>query len=299
MNIKSCEVVETLDLTRTGQIWVRDSTLPSPFKVLYTTPYAGSNQGGFIAIPEIGSRVLVCKPEDDENWYYMCSVFAPNQANTMVNKENLLKDRDVLPDKDKIYKARARPTRLAIKSPLGHELSLDDSYNPRYSNKKIELKSSEGKIIQLNDSQEIDSIIIRNEHGDRIKITTKGTGVSEARSIEIECRGSIKFISRESEMDLTVIDGRNINILNQSTGSKRINSEDTNYGNINITSENKDINLNVKSDEGSVFITSEGENSHIVLESEGAIDMVAKKQINMVCPEGNININGVEIHLND
>ena len=303
MQIRIVEVVDNFDLTETGLIKVVDETTSKgdthePYAIYYTSPYYAKHEGGMIAIPEIGTRVLICKPENDYNWYYMSTIVNSSPAMAKADPNTLLKDRKIIHDKE-IYRARYKPEGITVQSPEGNEVTLRDSHNPRYFNIKAGLKSGSGKRIEANDSPNIDAVIMRNEHNDYIRINANSNGANSSRSIDAECLGNVKLTSREGNMDLLVEDGRELNISNTSTGSQRISEKDTSPGNINVISLWGDINISVeKSKTGSIFITVKGANSHIVLQSEGTVDIAGKKGVNITSDEGNVIVKGKTIQLN-
>lgn len=304
MQVRLVQVVDNFDITQTGLLKVKDSTtgfkaVQEPYTVFYTTPYYALNEGGFIAIPEIGAMILICQPDNDKNWYYMNSVVTTYPGmGKIADTGALLADRKVL-HTEEIYKARLKPQAITISSPEGNEVNLKDAYNPLYFNSQAQLKSSAGKQIAAIDSPNIDSVIVRNEHDDYIKISSNANGSMGPRSIEGECQGNLRLTTREANMDLLVEDGRELNIHNTSTGSHRISANDTSPGNINVKTDWGDVNITVeKSKEGSVFITVKGENSHIVLDSAGSIEIVGKKGVNIKSEEGDVVIQGQTIQLN-
>lgn len=297
MNIELAEVKSNADIFKMGTFYVTTKNSENPFKVYYTTPYYAGANGGLIAVPEVGATVLICRPDGESSWYYLGSTLNFGLAQAMSSPENTIQDKGVNPD-PRSYKARGVPQRYMFQSPRGNALVLSDEYNSEYFNTKVELKSSAGKSLKLIDSPLVDSIIITNEHGDGIKISTGSNGSSPARSIEIECLGAVNIVSKGSTMNLTVVDGKELNITNTSTGSKRANSSDPTPGNINITSEYNDINLTVKSDTGTIFMDAQGNNGHVVLQSKGQIDIIGEKGVNITAQSGDTNIKGTKINLN-
>lgn len=297
MLIKLAEVKDNTDLSRRGVFRVQEESYAGTIPVKYVTPYWASFNGGFVAIPEVGSLVLICQPENDLGWYYLGSVYNTRRASALAEEGDLIKERDILPDAQ-IYKARGIPQRQTFLSPRKNGLILSDEYNPDYFNIKTTLRSSTGKRFELIDSPLIDAIIMRNEHHDHIKISTTANGSHAARTIEAETQGPVRVISRESSIDVHVEDGKEINITNHSTGAKRISEEDSTPGNINIYSRNRDINLTVDADDGVIYLQSTGQNSHIVLVSEGTIDIQGKKGVNITSQNGDVTVQGQTINLN-
>ena len=298
MNIRVGEVKDNKDIFGLGGLLVH-TEVGNPVWVKYTTPYLAGRMGGFIAIPEIGSQVLICKPDNSEDWFYFGSVTNPQIG------EALGAGYETLPPRNKdealfdpqIYKARGVPQRVVISSAKGNKLTLSDEYAQDYGNVYTKLESHSGKTLILADSPDIDSIILRNEEGDRIKISMKANGASARRSIEIEALGPISVISKESDINLHVVDGKEINILNESTGSKRLGANDPTPGNINITSVNADVNVTTKSKNGVIRLEAQGEDGHIVLDSAGTVQIHGAKGV-QISSEGETSVQGQPVQLN-
>jgi hypothetical protein len=297
MNIELAEVQDNSDIIESGAFYVSNGNRDFVFKVHYVSPYLAGDQGGFIAIPEVGSRVLVCQPTGENEWYYLGSTTKFGLGGAIADAGNAKKGRRVLADR-KIYKARGLPQRVVWKTPKGNALILSDEYNSDYFDLKAELRTGSGKSIRLVDSPKVDCIIIENEHGDKIKISSTSNDATAPRSIELECKGTINIITRESSLNLQVIDGKELNIINNSSGSKRSGPNDPTPGNINIVSEQGDVNITTKSDTGSIFLDTKGANSHIVLKSKGQIDIKGDKGVYIDGNPGKTEIKGSEIHLN-
>lgn len=298
MNIRIGEVKDNKDIFGLGNILVH-SDAGEAITVKYTTPYLAGRNGGLIAIPEVGSQVLICKPDNSDDWFYMGSITHPAIGEALgqgyetlapFNKTEALFD-------PQVYKARGVPQRVIFSSAKGNKMVLSDEYAPDYGNIYAKLESSNGKLLALIDSPEVDSIILRNEEGDRIKISMRANGTSARRSIEIEAQGPISIVSRESEVKLHVVDGKEINILNESTGSKRINSDDPTPGNINITSKNADVNVVTNSKNGVIRLEAQGDNGHVVIDSGGTVQINGSKGV-QITSEQDIVIQGSTIQLN-
>lgn len=298
MKVKVGEIRDNSDITETGCLTVQETDFDAPVIVRYTSPYSAGQSGGFIAIPEVGTKVLIIQPDNDNNWFYLTSIHGPTQGHALSNLALVDKDIKSPLSDDKLYRARGVPMRLSLKTPLGHNLTLSDEYNKDFFNSKVMLESATGKKVELNDSPEIDSVILRNELGDRIKISSKANGASAPRSIEIECKGPISIITRESELNLHVVDGKELNIINESTGSKRAGPNDPTPGNINIKTTHGDINIDAMDDTGLILVNTEGDNSVINIKSKGTIAIDGEKGVSINSGSGNVVVTGQQIELN-
>lgn len=304
MNIVSARVMSNEDFSRTGKFQALIGEVDTIVEITYTSPFFMSNAGGLIAIPEIGSTILICKEEHsgisrDGTWYYLSTIVdsldgSETRENKVLGQAGIPRIED-LPGGKETYKATGKPTQYRFESPKGNGLLLSDSKNEDYLNSKAELHSSAGKVLILDDS--IDAIILRNEHGDRIKISTKSNGLSESRSIEIEAKGAIRLISRESDIDIWCIDGKNINIENQSTKSKQDPNFPNDIANINISSKHGDINITSEASDGEINLLTDGDDSKISISSGGEVDISAGGDMNLNAG-GNVRVHGAQVHLN-
>lgn len=295
MIIYEAQVTDTTDITTRGYIQVYCKKMGEyHFKVVYTSPYSAGAEGGFIAIPDIGSQILILKPDGSDDWYYMTTIVTPSQG--IAEKWKAKGSGTVMPD-NRIYQANATPQKILLQDPAGNKLSLSHLANDEFINRRAELKSSVGKKLILSDSPYMDCVLLKNEHNDGLKITARSTPLTPSRSIELECRGSQAIVSRESSIDIMVHEGRELNIGNTSTGINRNPGAVEEYGNINIFSKRRDINLTVYEDNGKVFIDALGSDGLIQIDSGNKITIYANQNVEiragkdlLLKAEGNINL---------
>ena len=92
-----------------------------------------------------------------------------------------------------------------------------------------------------------------------------------AHMIQLESTGPQNLINMESETNIIVKDGRELQLLNNSTGSNKMpNSEE--YGSVNIQSRNKDVNIFDMKEDGRIFIEclrEDGFNQTIQIQTHG------------------------------
>lgn len=271
MQVYKAQVVNTQDLSYQGRITVYCKDISDqPFEVVYVSPVSYGHSGGFVAIPEEGVEVLIVKTSgSDKDWYYMGSIFAPKEG--VDETGTVFEDaKKILPD-DEIYRARGKPQRITLKDQKGNQIVLSSSYNKDFFNIKAEMKSSLGKRLSLIDSPNLDCIYLKNEHGDGIKITAGPSMSSAARSVEVESEGPQKYICRNSDMDLLVKEGRELNIFNESTGLNKDPLLPLRVGNVNIKSKFNDVNIWAENENGSVFIDAIGSDGLVQIDSGGKI----------------------------
>jgi hypothetical protein len=226
--------------------------------------------------------------------------------------------------------------RQQFKGSNGGGLTMSEEYNPTFISKKTELTSEVNKKVSLIDSPAIDSIILDSGNGSRITLSDNPQNQSiPSRAIQVETVGPQKYINVESQTDVVVVDGRELQVLNNSTGANAPEGDPDKAGNVNIQSKWKDINVFTQAEQGRIFIEclNEGGDSQLIqietngtggaiviktkgdirLDAGGNIDLTAGNQIRMksgadfsvgsggavqVKSSSDTNIDGDKIHLN-
>tara|TARA_R110002020_G_scaffold379488_6_gene590764 strand:- start:12716 stop:13945 length:1230 start_codon:yes stop_codon:yes gene_type:complete len=244
--------------------------------VVYTSPFKAGAEGGFVFPPLGGETVLVCQPDDETDlWYYMSTVYRSPGALGATGggpMEDEQKAQIKKVDKD-IYRAKGIPMKWVLGSPDGHKIIFSEEQGKgtpedeeeKWENKRLEIRSAKGKSLKFLDSKEQECMYLINEHRDGIKITShRDNPQSSARSIEVESLGPIKNISREGAIDIWVDDGRELNIVNNSTGKNKPVGEEAegkeeHYGNVNIESKHRDVNIQSNAAGGRIYLTTTDE----------------------------------------
>ena len=289
-------------------------------EIQYVSPYASNTEGGIIAVPEVTTKILVCSPNGSSSWYYLGATFEPEPGQVIGSKIPDTSLNPVSRVDPEMYKARGAPMRMNFKSTNGAGLTISEEYNPTFINKKTELKSTVNKKVTLNDSPAIDSVLLESGNGARILLSDNPQNQSiPPRAIQIESVGPQKHINIESQTDIVVVDGRELQLLNNSTGAKAPAGAPNEAGNVNIQSKWKDVNVFTQADQGRIFIeclNQNGSNQVIQIETKGSggairiktngkvdieadaigiqtntLDVNATSQINMQSPA--INLNGI------
>jgi len=269
--IMIAEVKTTVDASRSGKITVLIGE-KKELSVNYVSPYGSNTEGAFIALPEPGTQVLICSPEDSFSWYYIGTTFMPESKDSKGAK---IPDGELKPierSQPELYKARGRPMKYSFKSPTGAGITMHEDYNKEYFNKKVEITSGVNKKITLNDSPEVDAITIDSGNGSKITLSNDPQGMtSDAKAIQVESSGPQKYINKESQTDIVVDNGgRDLNIINNAHGLLWGPLVDT--GCINLQSKYKDVNIFSKGHMGSIYLqclNPLGLNQKIVLETRG------------------------------
>lgn len=280
MRICVAQVVNCFDFESRGIFYAFSKDVHDlPFEVIYVTPYAAQNEAGMVAVPEEGTMILVTQPENENRWYYLGATY----ERPMEQGKNVIKGSTYKYPDPSINRARGRPQKVIVQDTKGNKLTLSSEYTSKYVNVKAQLESSLGKKLTLSDSPDKNSIMLKNEHGDGLKVTTTSDNISPARSIELECKGPQKIISRSSEIELRVNDGRDITIENNSTGIRLDPTAPLEYGNVNLISAERDINLAAKGSFGKIFLDSLGPGGHIQIDSGGTITIWSVGALKIKC----------------
>lgn len=272
--------------------------LSKPLNVSYTTPFWSPAEGGFYGVPKEGCLVLISKVEN--GGYYFLKAVVDYPSLHAYNR--------------KVINSEGFPTSLHFKGDLGCGLEVTEHFTKKDHNIRTSLVTGGGKKVELIDSVGIDCINIDNGMGDFIKLTRKPqTGIlSGARSLLARVWGSISFVAQMGGIFLHVIEGGNIDLINNSKGEKASSpSNAKRHGNVNLQSKHADVNLYTKGKEGRIFIEclnkasgeknviqfkTHGSKSIIRLESAGSLELVAAENINMNAG-GQVLINGASIDL--
>tara|TARA_R110000822_G_scaffold19070_6_gene62294 strand:- start:81 stop:1175 length:1095 start_codon:yes stop_codon:yes gene_type:complete len=334
--ISLAEVRDRTDASRNGSFLARIFELGNEDKrVQYVSPYASNGVGAFVGIPEVGTEILVCKPGGSDDWYYLGATFTPEPLQVVGPR---IPESDLLPLERAaplLYKARGIPMQVQLTGAGGGGIVMSEEYNPDYINNKVEIKSSINKKITLSESPAISAIVLDSGNGSTIKLgDNPGEGTLPARSIEVESVGPQKYINTESQTDIVVKDGRELQLINNSTGINAADPEEVpKTGNVNIQSKWRDVNVFTQAEAGRIFIeclNENGSNQVIQIETNGAggsiviktkgdirleagnnIELVAGEQIIMqsggktslgsegldIAAGGNANIDAGSIHL--
>ena len=307
-------VTSEVDPWQSGEIQVMHPVLAKPVSVAYSTPYHGKGGGGFWAIPEIGTTVLFADVPDGDpyvttkkRYIYIASIPNPNIMAQIPGYgdeiQGPLQSGGVTPDDD-IYKYRSRPMKYVWKSPKGHAFIMSDLYEGNKFNTRIEMISHLDKKVVCDDSPLKSCILIQNEHGDHIKLATDGVPPQQpARSLDVQTEGPQNYLTKSSAMELRVQDGLNLDILNTSTGKMSQNSPgftgppSTDWGKVNVMAQNNDITITANKGAGtimqdipSIFISTNGNDSLIQINSRGRMEVQINKSINIVSETNDINI---------
>jgi hypothetical protein len=300
-------VVSNEDISKLGNMYVAINEFnQTVVKVHYTSPYYSRGNGGVIAIPEVGSDVIVLSLNADGgyldragSYYYITTII--DESDTEENIGYIRKDFNTL--NDKYLYDENKPKRLSFCDMFNSGLRISSITSKDFISSKVELVSRTNKRLILSDSPLSDLIMLRNEHGDGLVITSRPSDFIGERSVELKSKGSLRLVSYESEIGIFLTEGRDITIQNSSTG---VNGSASNKrsGNINIRSQNSDVNIVAKGEDSKIFIVTpkariqiEADGS-VKIESDASLDIKSQQlnidssQVNVKCDQFNLACNG-------
>lgn len=258
--IRTAEVRDRSSLNNQGTFLARVSNDGQSDQIVYyVSPYASSAKAGMIAVPEIGTPILVCRPTGSKSWYYLGSTFAPEfvPSPDQVEGGGPAGGSGGSPPFERIDptmgKVSGVPNKIVLHGNHGQGLEISDERDGVTTwGVKTELLSSSKKKITLHDSPGIDSIKLDSGNNASITLTQNPDNPQKsAASIEVDCNGPQIHISRESDLECRVAKGgRDLNIINNANGvawGKIAGVPDPNAtvtaGNVNIQSNQGDVNI--------------------------------------------------------
>ncbi len=299
MEIKLTRVISNTDFSKNGMLQVSAyeydefSVIDQEiFTVFYTSPVGEGKEGGFVAIPKVGQLCTIYKPDNAPYWLYMNSVYG---VTSEVEEEyyspidRVFGEFDkTLPKRTKTYNSSGEPITQSWSTRNGNRVEFCDANEDGIS--FVRLVSQRGKQIILTDSIDGDSIMLQNEHGDRISITSDPSMLPGGRrAIGLECQGNIVIKSLQGGIDIQT-QGQDINITNTAIGDDAAKI----FGNINLRSYTGDVNINSYSEGGQINLINSDPDGSINLKAGGDINLDASGSINLKALEA-INVVTMDI----
>ena len=323
MRIIRGKVKDTFDTTRSGGFnALFEDISDKPLPVIYTSPMYRVNGGGIIALPEVEDEILAVLDESTDEIFYHSTIVAPSVGTFKID------DPFYSTVKNNVYNTGQIPVRVRFEDGHGQGLSIAKNDEPPptspLSESSVMLHSLRGKKVILEDSVDVDRITIHNQHAHGITIqgdsTKTGTFFGRAKSeIEIRSPGPHYYVSDSSEMQMRIVDGRDLKLINTSTGFMGVSASQEywpngpseqapkRWGGIYVKSENGDISIASKASDGRIFLTTPGAKIQIVTKGDGSSDirvecngdlsMDASGSINLRAG-GNFNVQANDINFN-
>jgi hypothetical protein len=304
-------VVANDDLRASGRFQaIFEEISDTPIEVIHTSPGYRLNGGGMFFVPEVDDEVLALYDTTTRKAYYNSTVMDSKNEST---RSKPVPNFTEVPDPN-TYSTIGKPVKVTYQNQQGAGLSITNentSYDwmtantvkpikipPRIINSVI-LNSPLGKKVSLDDSPQVDSLTLRNQHKDGITIVGDGNKQYAGRTIHVKSVGPHLYTCMESHIDFRVVEGTDITIENNSTGTKSAsalpqedwpnggsNQAPKRWGGIYLKSDNGDISFVSKADDGRVFINTPKSqiqiiNGNIVINTEGELSVSAGSDINM------------------
>lgn len=320
MQILKGTVATNKDTSKSGKIWVLlDIDKSNAVQVIYTSPFFNRFNHGIIAIPNVYSQVLVAY--DGKNYYYLSTVVDYHDEFGSITTDGVGKPASIFGD-PKVYDSSGVPSKMEFKNDKDAGLTLTTFYeNKKPIVNDVTLRSSQGNELVLSDSPKQDVIMLKNKHGDGITIAGGASTPFANRCIQIKTQNSHVCTVAKGEYSVTVSDGRDVTIRNDSTGKSAIyipplpilgpppvgSTPILQYGNINLISKFRDINIYtdvpdaqvatlprnfsniyISTNQGMVQINSNGDVK--IFSKTGRVTVQSLGDINLVSNEGSINL---------
>lgn len=271
--------------------------------VRYTSPYFDKHHGGMFAIPNPGSEILLLYDEDLREYYYISTIV----DHSVLTGLRTPTPQKIMPLKN-VYTPDGIPMAVTFTDHKGAGLKVSNYYHTDKESGKVtidpnvSLKSTLGHKVLLSDSPDLDCVIVRNRAYDGITITNRPTLAHPANSIQVMSKGPQMCVVRDSSYLIAVTDGRDINIINSSTGAKAPRGNPRRSGNINLLSKHRDISILTDGDDGNIFIKTT--RNVIQISSGGQVNIYSDSDINIstggsldMVANGNINIKGKNVNI--
>ena len=306
------EVEQRVDPGFNGIFQARIGALgPESHPINYTSPYASNNEGAIVAIPEVGTQVLVCRPSGSDELYYLGATFAPEPDEASGNKVKEAVEKPMVRVDPYIYRADGTPHKYLFAGPKGSRFVISEEETPNFINSKISTISAQGKQVRLNDSPSEDAIVIDSNNGSKITVSNDPQNNSvPSRAVQIETAGPQNYLNTGDQTNIHIQDGKELQILNDSTGMKAPAFEPNKAGNVNIQSLWKDVNVFSKGIDGRIFIEclnplgedqlieieTNGVGGAIRIKTNGKVDISGAQGIG-VESLGNIDIKGANVNI--
>lgn len=183
-----------------------------PIRVYYTTPYNPKAGGGFAAVPNPADVILVTKPSNSEEYFYLGTAVGYNHGGT-VGQNNLTGNQ-------RLYSKGSRTTSVGLTNSRGSGLELIDEQDENDVERATRVVGSQGHRLQLNDAPGYDKVLLSNDLGtSKLEITnqTYSQGKVSCDSVNMEA-GKNLFIKSQGGMEVMVDSmGGMFNLINYSS----------------------------------------------------------------------------------
>ena len=292
-------VDSVIDVDRSGKFEVNISgrSIPSGSKINYVSPFYDPFRGGILALPAVGSEVIVAYDDALGEYYYFGTIvgkskFSPGSDDSYV---------DDIAGNNRAYNKENMPAAMSFTNSDGAGLKINNylggSYLPTV--KSVILESTQGHRLELSDSPSRDQVALKNKNQEGITITGESNAVKDARCIDIKTLNSIRTRAVQGEVRVDLTHGRDITIKNGSDG--QAGGFETSSpllgtynpipaGNLNLVTSYKDINIYT---ENTPNVISGKAGRVLISTPQGVIQLKSGSDGLTIYSEGNINIASV------
>tara|TARA_R110002126_G_scaffold84465_20_gene205273 strand:- start:5492 stop:6604 length:1113 start_codon:yes stop_codon:yes gene_type:complete len=283
-----------------------------PIPVYMTSPGYQVGGGGVLVMPDTGDQIICLRDTVTSEIFYQTTIIKVDPAPTGTG----LLDFEVVPKS--LYNKGGKPVKVYYQNSAGAGLEITRNYDVTPNTvivNSVALKSEKGKRISLDDSPELDAVFVRNQHGDGLTIKGDEDDTLAERITILKSNGSQYYTCFEGQMEFRVVDGRDIVIENNSTGSmSKTPSLDfwpngaagqapKRYGGVYLRSENGDVSISSKALDGRIFIVTPQGRIQITEEGEIQIDADSNIQIRSsgnisLKADGDLKLEGASVDIN-
>jgi len=257
--IAKAEVGSSFDPSRNGVISAKIEGFGEGYQDVYcTSPWMTRGEGGFAGmIPERGSSILVIRPIGVAAWYFIGCLFdneplltegGPNKTLEKLGNAN----RNLKDDIGGAVQAGVGHPGVGwhMQHNSGQGFGVKEQRSKKGIRNEAAMYTGTGKKVACIDSPAIDGIITDtgSKNGTARTTMTAEDPKSDklcANMYQTETTGPTRFFNHESQTDIVVVDGREMQILNNSTGANAPagDPDKFHWGNVNIQSKQNDINI--------------------------------------------------------
>lgn len=292
-------VDSVIDVDRSGNFEVNISgrSIPSGSKINYVSPFFDPFRGGILALPAVGSEVIVAYDESLGEYFYFGTIvgkskFSPGSDSSYV---------DDVAGNNRAYNRENMPAVMSFTNSDGAGLKINNYLGGNYEPtvKSVVIESTQGHRLELSDSPSRDQVALKNKNQEGITITGESNAVKDARCIDIKTLNSIRTRAVLGEVRVDLTHGRDITIKNGSDG--RAGGGETSSiglgihapnpaGNLNLVTSYKDINIYT---ENTPNVISGKAGRVLISTPQGVIQLKSGSDGLTIYSEGNINIASV------
>lgn len=304
MLIKRGIIQDNADTSKSGVIKIKDiDTNEDNLEMKYSSPYFMRNEGGVVAIPEPGAEILYAVDDTGTGELHYITTIVNQPTSIGLRNKNV--NVPLIINKDRLYSKEGVPQAICFKDSNNAGLTVSNLSDKKDGIEcRVELRSMGNHRFVLSENPSDDAVLIKNSDGDGIRITTR-SDYAPNNSILSYCNGPQWHTVNGSEYNIDVINGRDINIKNDSFGDMAPPNATKQAGNINLITTYRDINLFAEGADGAggnIFITTAKNTIQITAAGEvnifsgGNIHIIGDNDINIKA-YNNLNLEGKNVNI--